>query len=78
MGLGLNIIAASNSSNFSSKVKQIRQKLSVNYFTTALQKFESSNMPFHWRVFYSFAKNQNAICYYFMLRAIRFMISASR
>lgn len=78
MGLGLNIVSPSNDSNFFMKLQQIREKLSSSYFTNSFQSFDDSNMPIHWRLFYSFARNRNTICYYFMLKIISKMIVIAR
>lgn len=74
MGLGLNIIAYDNKAGFLKKVKQIKEMLSAIFIRKALQTFDCSSLPLHWRVFYGFARNRNAVCYYFMLKSIKFLI----
>jgi len=78
MGLGLNIIAKDNKAGCIKKVGQMREMLSEEYIANAFSKFDITELPLHWRVFYRFAKNKNGMGFYIMVKTIKLLINIVR
>ena len=78
MGLGLNIAAGDNPEGCVGKIQQTRAMLSARYISEAFGKFPLSGFPCHWKLFYTFARSRNAVFFYIMIKAIKYMIAKAR
>ena len=71
-GLGLNILSSDFSTN--RKIYEIKKIISSSQYIQAYSKLSFRYFPLHWRVFFSFAKNQNGTGVYFLLKIIQKII----
>lgn len=61
LGLGLNELGHDCSAR--KKIKTIRKMLSIEYYREAYKKLDMRYFPIHWKIFYCFAKQRNAVVY---------------
>jgi len=73
LGLGLNTINKDNRSSVFQKVKRIRSFLKEKRIKNSFRKFNLSQLPMVWRVFYFCAKIRFATVFYLMLICIEFL-----
>ena len=60
---------------FSEKYKMIKNILNDDVYCEAVKDLDISYMPFHWKVFFSFAKSKNSLGLYLLLGIIVFLSS---
>ena len=70
IGLGLNILRAGKQIN---KVKEIKNIISFSRYRSAYKQLKLKYFPFHWKVFFLFAKYNFAFGVYLMLNFIRIL-----
>lgn len=72
VGIGLNITFSS----FSLRKQKIilSEILSSDWYSNAIQQLSLNCMPFHWKLFYTFAKHRNTTGVLLMLKMINFII----
>lgn len=73
IGLGLNELE--HECSIRSKIKTIRKILSIDYYRDAYKRLDLRYFPIHWKLFYCFAKQRNAIGVYALLCVIKRIIS---
>jgi glycosyltransferase involved in cell wall biosynthesis len=73
LGLGLNELGHDCSAR--KKIKTIRKMLSIEYYREAYKKLDMRYFPIHWKIFYCFAKQRNAVGVYALLNIIKRIIS---
>lgn len=73
LGLGLNIVGASNPASASGKVKELRALLREPAYRDALGAFRTEVCPLPWRIFYGLAKRRLALPVYILLRMLEVM-----
>ena len=72
IGLGLNITFSPYSICKQSVL--ISEILNSDWYIKAIQQLSLKNMPFHWEVFYTFAKYKHSIGVLFLLKMINLII----
>lgn len=72
VGLGLNITFSSYTI-FNQRI-MVSEILNSDWYIKAIQQLSLKNMPFHWKLFYTFAKHKNAIGILLMLKIINFIL----
>lgn len=72
VGLGLNVTFSDYP--FGKQRKMIKQILSSSHYKEAIKELSVKNMPIHWRSFYIFARQSNAIAVLCMLKLINRVI----
>lgn len=72
IGLGLNVVDAENNVK---KIKEIKKIISSPRYRQAYKNLTLKYFPFHWKVFFAFAKCNCAFCVYVMLFIIKKIIS---
>lgn len=70
LGLGLN--ETHSDKTISQKAKMICEILKDSRYAQALEQLDTSNMPFHWKVFYSFCKLNASYFIVIMLECIEY------
>ncbi len=70
IGLGLNIM----NSEKTNKIKEIKSIISSDRYRKAYKQLRLEYFPVHWRLFFSFAKHNNAFGVFLMLKAIFFLL----
>lgn len=73
LGLGLNIIGASNPASASAKVKELRALLREPVYREALGALRTEACPLPWRIFYGLAKRRLALPVYVLLSTLEFL-----
>jgi len=73
IGLGLNEIQ--NPNGYSDRIKNIKQILNHPLYRTAYKQLQLNYFPFHWKLFFAFAKYKLALGVYFMLLGVNYFVN---
>ena len=73
IGLGLNEVQ--NPKGFSNRIKNIKQILNDPQYNKAYKQLQLNYFPFHWKLFFVFAKYKFALGVYFMLLGINHFVN---
>jgi len=69
IGIGLNIASAKIS--YFEKLKRVKKILSKPQYRQAVKQLETKYMPIHWKLFFAFAKINNAFAVYMLLAVMK-------
>ena len=73
LGLGINECSKANSLSTKYKIRNIRYILEDSLIRESYKKFDISNFPIHWRLFYYFNKKKFAFPSFYMLNTIQYL-----
>ena len=72
IGLGLNELC--NKASHLQRIKNLKAILSSQQYVKAYQNLDFSYFPIHWKLFFMFCKNRNALFVYILLNAMQMLI----